>query len=100
MIAADRSALDVTQRDLVLGAVTSVRPDAVINCAAWTAVDACEGEPSRAFAANALSVRWLREACDRAGAHLLPDPHYVITGAARQKVILFDAHRPPLPSRR
>ena len=42
--------LDVTDRDAVLGAVLSVRPDAVVHAAAWTAVDACEAEPERAYA--------------------------------------------------
>lgn len=69
--AADRSRLDVTDRDQVLGAITSWRPDAVINAAAWTAVDACEGDPERAFVVNALSVRWIREACEWVGAHLV-----------------------------
>ena len=41
------------------------RPDAVINCAAWTAVDACESEPRVARAINAVAVRWLAEACRR-----------------------------------
>ena len=71
VVALDRAALDVTSRDAVLGAVMSSRPQAVIHCAAWTAVDACEGDPERAFAANALAVRWVREACERAGAHLV-----------------------------
>jgi dTDP-4-dehydrorhamnose reductase len=69
--AADRATLDATSRDAVLGAICSVRPDAVVHCAAWTAVDACEGDPDRAHAINALSVRWVREACDVVGAHLV-----------------------------
>jgi dTDP-4-dehydrorhamnose reductase len=67
----DHAALDVTRRDLVHGAITTWRPDAVVHAAAWTAVDACEADPDRAFAANALAVRWVREACDRVGAHLV-----------------------------
>ena len=46
----DRHALDVTSRDAFLGAVTALRPDAVIHTAAWTAVDACESDSLRAFA--------------------------------------------------
>ena len=95
VIAADRSTLDVTQRDLVLGAVTSVRPDAVINCAAWTAVDACEDDPPRAFTANALSVRWLREACDRAGAHLTTvSTDYVFDGRLDRPYTEWDEPAP------
>ncbi len=69
--AADHATLDVTDRDAVLGAVLSTQPDAVVHCAAWTAVDACEADPSKAFAHNALAVRWVAEASRRAGAHLV-----------------------------
>ena len=51
-------------RDAVLGAITSIAPDAVVNCAAWTAVDACEGDPELALAMNGTAVRWLAEACE------------------------------------
>ena len=67
----EHAALDVTDRDAVHGAITSWRPDTVVHAAAWTAVDACEGDPERAFVANALAVRWVAEACDRAAAHLV-----------------------------
>jgi dTDP-4-dehydrorhamnose reductase len=69
--AADRTALDVTDRDAVLGAVLSTRPDAVVHCAAWTAVDACEMDPRRAYTDNALAVRWVAEAARRADAQLV-----------------------------
>src|SRR4051794_11769292 len=71
VVACTRAELDVTSRDAVLGAVTSVRPHAVIHCAAWTAVDACEADPERALLANALATRWVAEACSRVDAHLV-----------------------------
>jgi len=70
-IAPERTALDVANRDQVMGAVRGLRPDVVINCAAWTAVDACESDPDRAYASNALALRWLREACEGSDAHLV-----------------------------
>jgi dTDP-4-dehydrorhamnose reductase len=71
VVATGRSDLDVSDRDAVHGAVSVLRPDAVINCAAWTAVDACEGDADRAFVQNGLAVRWLAESCDNAGARLV-----------------------------
>lgn len=80
-IACDHGALDVTDRDEVLAAVAEVRPGAVVNCAAWTAVDACESDPARAFVANALAVRHLAEACRRFGGHLCQvSTDYVFSG--------------------
>lgn len=81
VVATRHSDLDITDRDAVHGAVSSLRPDVVINCAAWTAVDACEGDPQRAFAQNGLAVRWLAESCDRAGARLVQlSTDYVFDG--------------------
>ena len=79
--AVDRTTVDVTDRDAVLGAITTVRPHAVIHAAAWTAVDACEADPGRAFAANALAVRWVAEGCRLAGSHLVTlSTDYVFDG--------------------
>jgi dTDP-4-dehydrorhamnose reductase len=69
--ACDRTQLDISSRDAVLGAITSVRPDVVVHCGAWTAVDACEDDPDRAVLLNGLAVRWVAEACHRADAHLV-----------------------------
>ena len=49
--------LDVTDRRAVLHMLTRERPDVVVNCAAWTAVDACESDPERAQQANGGSKR-------------------------------------------
>jgi dTDP-4-dehydrorhamnose reductase len=59
----------------------TLRPDAVIHAAAWTAVDDCEADPARALRTNALAVRWLAEACERAGTHLVHlSTDYVFSG--------------------
>ena len=81
VVAAGREGLDISDRDAVLGAVTTIRPDVVINAAAWTAVDACQADPVRAFAINALAVRNVADACARAGAHLVhASTDYVFSG--------------------
>jgi dTDP-4-dehydrorhamnose reductase len=91
VVGCDHARLDVTDRDAVLGAITTVRPDAVVHCAAWTAVDACEGDPARAFTANALAVRWVAEACDRAGAHLVHvSTDYVFDGTLERPYTEWD----------
>ena len=70
VVAASRHDLDIARRDQVLGVVGAVRPDAVVNCAAYTAVDACETDTGRAYEVNAMAVRYLAEAARRFGAHL------------------------------
>jgi dTDP-4-dehydrorhamnose reductase len=90
-----RTSLDVTSRDAVLGALTTLRPDAVIHCAAWTAVDNCESDPERAFAANALAVRWVREGCERVGAHLVTvGTDYVFDGTLDRPYREWDEPNP------
>jgi len=79
--AARRDDLDVTDRGAVHATVSTLAPDVVINCASWTAVDACEGDPDRALAHNGLAVRWLAESCDNAGARLVQiSTDYVFDG--------------------
>jgi dTDP-4-dehydrorhamnose reductase len=68
VIAADRAALDVADRDAALGTICSSRPDAIVHAGAWTAVDACEGDPDRAYTVNALGTRFVAEAAARVDA--------------------------------
>ena len=93
--AAARADLDIADRDVVHGAVSSLRPDVVINCGAWTAVDACEGDPDQAMALNGLAVRWLAEACDRVGARLVQiSTDYVFNGLLDRAYHEFDVPSP------
>ena len=51
--------------------VAALAPDVVVNCAAWTAVDAAESQPDAAYATNALGPLYLAEGCRRCGALLV-----------------------------
>jgi len=96
VIEADRQQLDVGDRDAVHGAVAGVRPDVIVNAAAWTAVDACEGDRSRAFRVNTLGARWLREATDLCGAHLVQlSTDYVFDGTLDRPYHEWDQPDPP-----
>ncbi len=61
---------DITAPEITT-AIAKLRPDVVINAAAWTNVDAAEIDPNAAFAANALGPKYLAEGCDRCGAMLV-----------------------------
>ena len=81
VVAASRQDLDISQRGQVLGAVGAVQPDTVVNCAAYTAVDACETDAERAYGVNAWAVRHLAEAVRRFGGHLCHvSTDYVFSG--------------------
>src|SRR5262245_45104012 len=51
--------------------IIQLRPDVVINCAAWTNVDGAEKEADSAFAANALGAMYVAQACTAIGASLV-----------------------------
>ena len=65
--------LDITDRDAVMYVIGHSDPDAVIHCAAWTAVDAAEEPENRekVFAINADGTRNLAAACKENGAKML-----------------------------
>ena len=65
------SDLDIADRERVLQVMGEWEPDIVINAAANTAVDACEDNVDRAFAANALGPRNVAEGARNVGAYLL-----------------------------
>jgi dTDP-4-dehydrorhamnose reductase len=69
--------------------------DVVINCAAYTKVDAAEEEPERAHAVNAVGPEYLAQACARAGADLIHiSTDYVFSGAQRHPYEIDDETGP------
>ncbi|MBR5342002.1 MAG: dTDP-4-dehydrorhamnose reductase [Erysipelotrichaceae bacterium] len=64
--------LDITNSE-VIDAVKQINPDAIIHCAAWTAVDAAEDEENRdrVYAINVTGTKNLVEAADKIDCKLL-----------------------------
>lgn len=67
VVALDRAALDVCDEVSVERAVAEIRPDIVVNAAAYTAVDKAESEQEHAFAANEAGPRILATAAAKRG---------------------------------
>ena len=87
--------LDITDRRAVMHLLTRERPDVVVNCAAWTAVDACESDPERARQANADAVGYLVEGCAATEARLVQiSTDYVFDGTKAGPYVESDATNP------
>lgn len=69
----DRAALDLADADAIRRVMRDVRPDVVVNAAAYTAVDKAESEPEAAMAVNGTAPGVLAEEAKRLGALLV---HY------------------------
>lgn len=79
----DVAELDITKIDQVMKLVREVKPYAIVNCAAYTAVDACEEQEDLAFMINAVGPRNLSIAAREAGARLVQvSTDYVFSGTA------------------
>lgn len=65
--------LDIRDRAAVMETIAAARPDVVIHCAAWTAVDAAEAPENAAAvqAVNALGTRYVAEACKALGCKMI-----------------------------
>lgn len=95
VVACTSQQLDLGDRDSVAQAITSVRPDVVVNAGAWTAVDACESDPDRAWRVNALGVRWVADAARRVGAHVVQvSTDYVFDGTKPTPYVEWDPTGP------
>ena len=75
--------IDITEPGSVREVFAHFAPDVVINCAAWTAVDAAEEKESDALKVNGEGPRVLAEACKDVGAWLVQiSTDYVFAGDA------------------
>lgn len=95
IINTDVDDLDITRVDSVLDIVRSVKPDAIINCAAYTAVDASESNLDLAYKINAIGPRNLSIAATDVGARLMHiSTDYVFDGEGKSPYREFDAVNP------
>jgi dTDP-4-dehydrorhamnose reductase len=95
VVACDRAALDVADRDQVLQVIHAAAPDAVVHAGAWTNVDGCETDPDRAYAVNALGTRHVAEGARLVGARVCyVSTDYVFDGTGSRPYHEWDAVNP------
>jgi len=83
LVALGRAELDVVDEEAVVHAFARIRPDAALNCAAWTDVDRAESNREQAHAVNADGAGNLARAAAAAGVPLLHvSTDYVFQGDA------------------
>jgi dTDP-4-dehydrorhamnose reductase len=77
----DRAALDVTDAAAVEERLVAERPEYVVQCAAYTAVDDAERDETAAHDLNAEATGHVARACQKIGARLVyPSTDYVFSG--------------------
>lgn len=85
VLALTRRDLDITDQAAVTATVLGCRPDIVVNCAAWTAVDEAEAHEDEALEVNGRGARLVAAACAEGGARLIHiSTDYVFAGDARR----------------
>ena len=62
VIATDRTTLDLADSEAIRRRVREVKPDVIVNAAAYTAVDQAESEPAAAMQINAIAPEVLARA--------------------------------------
>jgi dTDP-4-dehydrorhamnose reductase len=85
VVAFARADLDVTDAAAVRAAVRDARPEAIVNCAAWTDVDGAEAAEEAATAVNGDAAGHLAAAAAEVGAHIVHiSTDYVFGGDASE----------------
>lgn len=95
LINTDVDELDITSVEAVMKLAEEVRPYAIINCAAYTAVDKCETDRDNAYRINAIGPRNLAIAAQKYGARLMHvSTDYVFSGDGVRPYTEFDDVNP------
>jgi dTDP-4-dehydrorhamnose reductase len=95
LIPTDYTTLDITQPEQVKAALDAHQPDAIINAAAYTAVDKAESDADRAYAINHLAAATLAREAQRRGIYLLHVSTDFVFDGQQSTPYLPDAN--PLP---
>lgn len=70
-IGVDIEEMDITDRVAVENVMRATKPDAVIHCAAWTAVDAAEENEEKVRAINATGTKYIANECKKLDCKLI-----------------------------
>jgi dTDP-4-dehydrorhamnose reductase len=95
LIALDRSQLDLSNSDAIRAVVQAIKPDLIINPAAYTAVDLAESQPAQAHAINAIAPGILAEEAAKIDALLIHySTDYVFDGLKSSSYLEDDLTQP------
>jgi len=95
VVAATLADLDVRSHDAVRSLVARTRPHAIVNCAAYTDVDAAEDQSVEALEVNAFAVRTLAAAAGETGASFVHySTDFVFDGLADRPYVEEDRPNP------
>jgi dTDP-4-dehydrorhamnose reductase len=93
--AVGRPGLDLERPESIEAAIRAAAPDAVVNAAAYTAVDQAEDEPDRAFRINAAAAGEVAAAAHRVGARVIHvSTDFVFDGKAARPYVEDDSTAP------
>ena len=91
--------LDITDKEAVQNVIERIKPDVIIHCAAWTAVDAAEVEENKpkVHAINALGTQYIAEAAKTIDAKMVYiSTDYVFDGQGKRPWQPDDKNYAPL----
>ena len=95
VIALSRSELDLCNQDEIRRVVREIKPDLIINPAAYTGVDKAEGEPELTYAINALAPQVLAEEAAKLGSGIIHfSTDYVYDGTKKTPYLETDSTNP------
>ena len=94
-IASTHESLDITNEQAVHASIAEAQPNVVIHAAAWTAVDACESDRSKAMLVNGAATAFIANAAHAVGAHVLYiSTDYVFDGTKTSPYVEADIPNP------
>lgn len=95
IIGVDIDRLDITSMDETVSFIEDIKPQVIINCAAFTNVDLCETDKNTCFKVNSLGARNLAIAAENINAKLVHiSTDYVFRGDGKEPYCEYDIAKP------
>lgn len=95
LIPFSKEELDITDSKKVIEVISSLKPDVVIHCAAFTNVDQCELEPDKAYLVNTVGTWAVASACAQVNATMVYiSTDYVFDGRKNNPYVEIDEPNP------
>ena len=96
-IPTDVAELDITDKEAIEAFVREHKVDIIVNCAAYTNVEAAEEEPERANMVNGKGMETLAKVCQRYGIPVIHISTDYVFGGDRERNTPYDEEETPAP---